>query len=110
MELDVKLGKDSLSIPVENPFQLDLGAILRKIEVFSLSKGANLAGLDIKGLLPGMVRGIAGCEAGCPADAKNFASKGFGNFKLAYIEGGIITANTVLENGDYFSLKLFPDF
>jgi hypothetical protein len=65
---------------------------------------------DIKGLLPKMVRGIAGCEGGCPANALELVSSGFKNFDLAYIEGGILTAKAELENGKTLNLKMFPDF
>jgi hypothetical protein len=65
---------------------------------------------DIKGLLPKMVRGIAGCEDGCPANALELVSSGFKNFDLAYIEGGILTAKAELENGKTLNLKMFPDF
>ena len=57
-----------------------------------------------------MVKGIAGCEAGCPADAKSVATKGHRNFKLDYIEGGILSATAEIGQGKILSLKLFPDF
>lgn len=110
MEIDVRLDKDSLSIPVENPFHLDLDAVVGKIEVFISSKGARLNGLDVKGLLPRMVRGVAGCEDGCPANALDFVDNGFRNFDLEYIEGGILSAKGLLENGAVLSIKMFPDF
>jgi hypothetical protein len=110
MELDVSIDKDSISIPINNPFRLDVDAIAEKIEGFVSSKGLRLNGLDIKGLLPRMVRGIAGCEGGCPANALELVSSGFKNFDLAYIEGGILTAKAELENGKVLYLKMFPDF
>lgn len=110
MELDVSIDKDSLSIPINNPFRLDVDAIVEKIESFVSSKGLKLNGIDIKGLLPKMVRGIAGCEGGCPANALELVSSGFRNFDLAYIEGGILTAKAELENGKVLNLKMFPDF
>lgn len=110
MELDIRIDNDSLSIPVANPFQLDLKTIMLRIEDFASSSGTRLNGLDIRGLLPKMVRGIAGCESGCPADAKGLASAGFGNFKLKYVEGGILTAEALTADGKKLSLKIFPDF
>lgn len=110
MELDVSMDNDSLSIPVDNPFHLDLDLIGGMIEDFAASRGARLDGLDIKGLLPGMVKGIKGCEAGCPANAMDFVSRGFKNFELAYIEGGILIAKAVTEDGKALSIKVFPDF
>ncbi|GER92490.1 hypothetical protein A45J_0206 [hot springs metagenome] len=110
MELDVSIDKDSISIPISNPFHLDIDAILKKIEDFVSSKGLNLNDVDIKGLLPKMVRGIAGCEGGCPANALELVRNGFNNFDLTYIEGGILSAKTELENGSVLNLKMFPDF
>ncbi len=109
MELEVSINKASLSIPIENPFRLDLDAILARIEQHSRAQGAALNGLDVRGLLPLMVKGIAGCEAGCPADAQRVVSRGYSNFALQYIEGGILTA-TAKAGDAVVSLKLFPDF
>lgn len=110
MELDVSMDNDSLAIPIDNPFHMDMDAIMGKIESFAASKGGTLEGLNIKGLLPKMVRGIAGCENGCPSDAMSIVSAGFNNFDLKYIEGGILTAKAVIENGKEFHLRMFPDF
>jgi hypothetical protein len=110
MELDVSMDNDSLAIPIDNPFHMDMDTIMVKIESFAVSKGASTSGLDVRGLLPRMVRGIAGCESGCPADAKGLVSAGFGDFKLEYVEGGILTAKAATRNGKELSLKMFPDF
>jgi hypothetical protein len=109
MELDVSINKASISIPIDNPFRLDLDSILARIDEFLKSQGAALKGLDIRGLLPLMVKGIAGCEAGCPADAQRVVSRGYANFDLKYVEGGILTA-TAKVGESRLSLKLFPDF
>lgn len=110
MELDISIDEDSISIPISNPFRLDVDAIAEKIEDFVSSKGLKLNGFDVKGLLPKMVRGIAGCEGGCPANALELVNSGFKNFNLAYIEGGILTAKAEMENGKVLNLKMFPDF
>jgi hypothetical protein len=110
MELAVSIDNDSFSIHIDNPFSLDLEAIVESIEKFAATKECRLNGLDIKGLLPRMVRGIAGCESGCPADAQYFASEGYKNFELVYIEGGILTAKAVTEKGNTIFLKMFPYF
>jgi hypothetical protein len=110
MELDVRAGGKSLSIPIENPFHLDIEDTVSRIELFLSTQGAPANGLDIRGLLPKMIKGIAGCEGGCPADAKSFVSRGFKNFELAYIEGGILQALVVAENGTNVAIKMFPDF
>jgi len=110
MELDVSIGGESLSINIDNPFRLDVGGITKSIEELSARKGVKLNGLDIEGLLPRMVRGIAGCEDGCPADAKSLVSQGHQNFEINYIEGGILSAKASLEDGNVLELKMFPEF
>lgn len=110
MELDVRLDKDSLSIAIADPFRLDLDSIVSQIDQFVSSKGSGLDGMDIRGLVPRMVKGIAGCEGGCPADAKSLVSRGFQNFEMEYIEGGILSAKTTAQNGKTLAIKMFPDF
>jgi hypothetical protein len=110
MELDIRIDKDSISIGIDNPFHLDIDSLVVRIEQFLIAKGQDLNGLDLRGLLPRMVKGIAGCEAGCPADAKSVVKKGYNNFKLDYIEGGILTATAETRQGKVLTLKLFPDF
>lgn len=110
MELDVSIGSKSLALPIDNPFRLDVEATVSQILSFLAEQGAKTDGLDIRGLLPKMVKGIAGCEGGCPADAKSFVSRGFSKFMLEYIEGGILHAQATVESGQTISLKMFPDF
>lgn len=110
MELDVSLESDSLSINIDDPFHMDVDSLMQEISGFLSDRGEELNGLDIKGLLPRMVRGIAGCEKGCPADAKGLVSRGFDNFDLAYVEGGILTARAVTDHGKVLSIKMFPEF
>ncbi len=109
MELDVSINKASISIPIENPFRIDLDGIVGRIDDLLRSQGAAREVLDIRGLRPLMVKGIAGCEAGCPADAQRVVSRGYANFDLRYVEGGILTA-TAKVGESRLSLKLFPDF
>lgn len=110
MELDVSINSKSVSIPIDNPFRLDLEGIIGRIDQLAASQGAKVDGLDVRGLLPLMVKGIAGCEAGCPADAQRVVSRGYGTFALQYVEGGILTASAKTADGAALSLKLFPDF
>lgn len=110
MELDIKIGGDSLSIPISNPFHLELDSMLEKIKNFASSKGARLDNLDMGGLIPKMVKGIAGCERGCPADAKGLVSRGISDFELEYIEGGILSAKAKTADGIVIFFKMFPDF
>ncbi len=110
MVLDVIVGKDSTTVQIPDPFRPDLDAIVSQIELFASAKGTSIAGLDVKGLIPGMIRGIAGCENGCPANAKELVSRGYKNFSLQYIEGGILSADARAEGGTVLCLKMFPDF
>lgn len=84
--------------------------MLKKIDALASSKNITLADLDIRGLIPRMVKGIAGCERGCPADAKGLVSRGVNGFELAYIEGGILSATAKTSDGTAVSIKMFPDF
>jgi hypothetical protein len=106
----VGLDKESIAVPIEKPFQPDLDGIMENIERFAASKDVNLDGIDIRGLIPKMIRGIAGCEGGCPADAKGLVRQGYGNFQLKYIEGGILSADVSIGKGRTLTLKMFPDF
>lgn len=110
MILDVAIDKDSMSIEITDPFRLDLDGIVGKIDQFSSSRGIAIAHLDVAGLIPAMIKGIAGCERGCPADAKGLVSKGFQDFELQYIEGGILSARRPIGDGRFFYIKMFPDF
>lgn len=110
MQLDVSMDKEAISIIIDDPFRPDLDGIVARIDQLVFSQGTKLNGLDIRGLLPLMVKGIAGCEAGCPADAQRVVSRGYSNFALKYIEGGILTATARVADGRALSLKLFPDF
>ena len=109
MFLDVIIDKDSLPIEIPDPYHSDLDAVVESIGCFAASKGTDLSKLDVRGLIPAMIRGVAGCEKGCPANAKDLVSKGFQSFELEYIEGGILTARASV-SGRSFYLKMFPDF
>lgn len=110
MILDVVIDKDSISIEIPDPFHLDLDGIVGKIDQFSSSRGIAIANLDVRGLIPAMIKGIAGCERGCPSDAKGLVSKGFKGFELQYIEGGILSARTSIGSDKFVYIKMFPDF
>jgi len=110
MVLDIIIDKDSITIEIPQRFQPDLDAIEDKITRFASTAGADIDGLDIRNLIPKMIRGIAGCEKGCPANAKSLVTEGFKNFKLDYIEGGILSAHAALKNDRHLYLKMFPDF
>lgn len=109
MELDISIDGESLSIIIDKPFNLDMDSLMGQINPFVMSKGVPLGGLDIEGLLPKMVRGIAGCEGGCPADAKGLVRRGHKNFEIEYIEGGIISAKAPVDK-KIIEIKMFPEF
>ena len=110
MELDVTIGTESLSVDIENPYKFDVRAGTASILKFGTENGEDLSKLQIDTLISKMIKGVAGCEHGCPSDAKGLVSKGFGKFKMEYIDGGIISAGHVLESGQTLTLKLFPGF
>ena len=110
MDLDVIINDASIAVRIDEPFQPDLDAIHSQIERFAFSKGADIASLDLRGLILKMIRGIAGCEHGCPANAKDLESTGYKGFDVQYIEGGILAARTTTGDGSILSLKMFPDF
>lgn len=110
MEIDVSIGEDSLSLNIQDHFRFsDSGEISRLID-FGSSLGVDMLNLDVDKLIPRMIRGVAGCEGGCPADAKSLVKEGFGNFQLSYIEGGILSAVCELNGGKSLNVKIFPEF
>ena len=110
MLLEITIHDASLTINIADPFQPDLDAILAQIEQIAAPKGSDVTALHLRGLLLQMIRGIAGCENGCPANAKSLVSKGYKGFDLRYVEGGILTARTMNSGGVMVSMKIFPEF
>ena len=110
MVLDVIINDASVSLQIDAPFQTDIDVLYSQIEQFASSKGADITALDVRGLIPKMIRGIAGCERGCPANAHDLVSRGYKGFDMRYIDGGILTACRKTPEGIMLSLKIFPDF
>ncbi len=110
MDIDVSIGNESLTIKVESPYMLDISHAAKNILDFGMKVGVDLSELKIEKLIPRMVKGVAGCEGGCPSDAKSLVREGFGGFNISYIEGGILSAVHGLENGKSLSVKIFPEF
>ncbi len=110
MDIDVSINKESLNISIDNPHRFDVAGVTENIIEFGRKSGVDLSPLRIESLIPRMIRGVAGCEGGCPSDAKSLVQEGFGDFSISYVEGGILTANQTLENGNPFEVKIFPDF
>jgi hypothetical protein len=101
----------SLSLQIEDPFHVDLNAFIQRIEKLASSEGIkNIRALDLSNTIRSMIKGIAGCERGCPADAKGLVSAGVEGFDLEYIEGGILSATARLVEGKSLNIKAFPDF
>jgi hypothetical protein len=110
MDIDISIGKESFTINIDNPYHFDLSAVMRNVVDFGKDRGMDIKGLRIEQLIPRMIRGVAGCEGGCPSDAKSFIREGFGNFNLSYVEGGILKAEHPLDNGERLQIKVFPEF
>jgi len=110
MDIDIKIGNESLSINIENPFRFDISGVTQDIIDFGNSFGVDLAPLEMDRLIPRMIKGVAGCEAGCPSDAKSVVREGFKDFSIEYVEGGILSATKSLGNGKPLQVKVFPDF
>lgn len=110
MVLDVIINDASVSVQIDKPFQLDIDTIHSQIEQFALSNGTDIKALDIRGLILKMIKGIAGCEHGCPADAKDLESTGYKGFEVQYVDGGILKAHIMTKEGGILYLKMFPDF
>ncbi len=110
MDIDVSINSEKMSINVENPHRFDISQHTENIMDFGRKSGVDLTPYEVDKLIPRMIRGVAGCEGGCPSDAQSLVRQGFGVFSLEYIEGGILTAVHNLENGNPLSVKVFPDF
>jgi len=108
MELEVSVGTNTETLNVPDPYRVDLEKVGRKIR--EMIGANNIDGIDIEGLIKRMIKGVYGCEEGCPADAKSLVRSGYGPFKLEYIEGGILTARYTLADGKELSIKVFPEF
>lgn len=110
MDVDISIGGESINLRIENPYNSDMSNLVNSIVDFGKKFNTDLEGHKIERLLRKMIRGVAGCEGGCPSDAKSFVKEGFGDFSLFYIEGGILLARQSLKNGNLFSVKIFPEF
>jgi len=110
MDLEIRLDGSSLGITIPDPYRPDMQIVLGKITAFLLDSGVGQEEIDLAGLLPLMIRGVVGCEEGCPANAKDLVERGYGQFSLQYVEGGILTARTRTGSGRDLTVKLFPEF
>lgn len=110
MDIDISIGDESKTVHIENPYRYDPSQLMTGIIEFGDEAGIDLSALAVDKLVPLMIRGVAGCEGGCPANAQSLAREGFGDFSLTYIEGGILSAEYSHESGKPVRVKVFPDF
>jgi len=110
MEMDVRINDRSVSITISDPYRPDIASMADRIAGFAAEQGATVKELDLPGLLPRLIRGVVGCEEGCPANARELVERGYSGFDLKYVEGGILTATARTTAGTALALKLFPDF
>lgn len=85
----------------------EVSEIAEKIGEVTGQYGVSISNLDVVGLVPKMIRGVFGCQHGCPGDAKGVASAGHSHFNLEYVEGGILSATAKDQS---FSINVFPEF
>ncbi|MGO9380304.1 MAG: hypothetical protein ACLPN1_02915 [Dissulfurispiraceae bacterium] len=110
MVVEIIIGSVAATITIDEAFRFDLDDMVSRMKQFAGTQEADISAVDIRGLIPEMIRGIVGCERGCPADAKGLISRGYKEFDLQYIEGGILTACTMVADGRPLYIKMFPDF
>jgi hypothetical protein len=110
MELDVRLDDRAIGVSISDPYHPDIDGIMRQISAFLEEQGMGELQNDVAGLLPLLIRGVVGCEEGCPANAKDLVEQGYGDFTLRYVEGGILTAQRHLDGDRNLTLNLFPEF
>lgn len=110
MEIEFEIQGNTFSKSTENPFNLDTRKLIEEFKKYLSDKNITIEDVDLEGLIPQMIKGVFGCEEGCPADAKRLVAEGYDGFKLEYIEGGILKAEYDMGNRIILSVKVFPDF
>jgi len=111
MEIDITYGGNSLEIELPDPHRLDAADVSSRVAEFLDANGAKGAdALHLEELFPRMVRGIVGCEQGCPADAQRLVHEGFHDYSLQYVEGGILKASLEVFDGERLEIRMFPEF
>lgn len=110
MDVDISIGAETLSVHIKDPYRFDASLVKENVKNLENKSGVDLSAYRLDGLIERMVRGVAGCEGGCPSDAKGLVREGFGDFSLSYVEGGILSAEQKLGSGHSLTVKIFPDF
>jgi len=110
MDIDVHFMGRTLPIKLSDPHRMDTPAVVGEIEAFLNGDAGNADAMHLAELLPRMVRGVAGCEGGCPSNAKGLVRAGFHDYHLDYVEGGILTATREVAPGQRLEIKIFPEF
>ncbi|HHN66177.1 MAG TPA: hypothetical protein ENK09_12530 [Nitrospirae bacterium] len=110
MEIELEISGNTFSRTTDNPFHLDIRSLIEEFKELIGGKGISIDGIDLEGLIPRMIKGVFGCEEGCPADAKRLVQEGYDGFRLEYIEGGILKAEYDTGSSGKLTVKVFPDF
>ncbi len=110
MEIEFEIQGNTFSKSTENPFNLDTKRLVEEFKKYISERNIHMEDIDLEGLISRMIKGVFGCEEGCPADAKRLVAEGYDGFKLEYIEGGILKAEYDMGNSGILSVKVFPDF
>ena len=110
MDIDVHFMGNTLPIKVKDPHRMDTAAVVGDIAAFLNGDAGATDNLYLHDLLPRMVRGVVGCEGGCPSNAKGLVRAGFRDYHLDYVEGGILTAAREVAPGRRLEIKIFPEF
>jgi hypothetical protein len=110
MDIDVHFMGRTLPIKLSDPHRMDTTAVVGEIEAFLNGDAGSPDAMHLAELLPRMVRGVAGCEGGCPSNAKSLVRVGFRDYHLDYVEGGILTAAREVAPGQRLEIKIFPEF
>jgi hypothetical protein len=110
MDIDVRFMGRTLPIKVTDPHRMNTAAVVGEIVSFLNGDAGSPDAMHLAELLPRMVRGVAGCEGGCPSNAKGLVRAGFRDYHLDYVEGGILTAAREVAPGQRLEIKIFPEF
>lgn len=110
MEIEFEIHGNTYSKTTENPFNLDTKQLVEEFKKYLSERSIYIKDVDLEGLIPRMIKGVFGCEEGCPADAKRLVAEGYDGFKLEYIEGGILKAEYDMGDSVTLSVKVFPDY
>ena len=90
MEISIGVGSDSISIVVENPFHIDLDSVVGQIEAFCSLKGAALNGVDVRGLIPKMIRVLQGAREDALLMQRSLSTEALRSLALPMLREGFL--------------------